>query len=217
MTKPLTILVADDHPIFRRGVLDIIGAEPGLRVVQEARDGAEALAGILEKHPTVAVLDMNMPKLKGLDVARELQKRGSATAVIILTMFDDEETFHAAMDLGVRGYLLKDSAVVDLLQCIRAVAEGKPFITPGLSAYLLRRTQGARELRDAKPGLDALTPAERRILKLIATDKTSKEIADELGLSPRTVETHRLNICQKLELHGVHALVKFAFENKSRL
>jgi DNA-binding NarL/FixJ family response regulator len=217
MTKPITILVADDHPIFRRGVLDTLGAEPDLKIVREARDGEEALVGILELKPAVAVLDMNMPGRQGLDVARELRRRGSTTAVIILTMFDDEETFHAAMDAGVQGYLLKDSAVVDLLASVRAVVGGKTFITPTLAGYLLNRTQAGRELREERTGLDTLTAAERRILKLVASDKTSKEIAEELGLSPRTVETHRLNICQKLGLRGVHALVKFAFESKHRL
>jgi DNA-binding NarL/FixJ family response regulator len=217
VTNPISILVADDHPIFRRGVLDTLGAEPDLKIVREARDGEEALAGILELKPALAVLDMNMPKRHGLDVARESRRHGSPTAVIILTMFDDEETFHAAMDAGVQGYLLKDSAVVDLLQCVRAVAGGKTFITPTLAGYLLKRTQSARELRGERAGFDTLTAAERRILKLVASDKTSKEIAEELGLSPRTVESHRLNICQKLQLHGAHALVKFAFENKARL
>jgi DNA-binding NarL/FixJ family response regulator len=217
VSKLITILVAADHPVFRRDVLEILESDARLRVVQEARDGAEALAGIQEKRPAVALLDMNMPKLGGLNVVRALKKSGSSTAIVFLTMFDDAETFQIAMDLGVRGYLLKDSAVVDVLQCIHAVVEGKHFITPSLSGRLVRRNHGAREARASRPGLDALTPAERRILKLIASDRTSKEIADELGISPRTVDTHRLNICQRLELHGVHALVKFAFENKSHL
>lgn len=217
MGNAITVLLADDHPLFRRGVLDLLRSDAGVRVVQEAGDGAEALAGIVARRPAIALLDVNMPGLGGLGVAREVQKRRLATRVVLLTMRDDEETFQAAMDAGVLGYVLKESAAIDVLQCLRTVAAGNHFISPAISGYLVRRAEGARKLRDDVPGLDALTPAERRILKMISQDNTSKEIADQLGISPRTVETHRLHICEKLNLHGAHSLLKFAYDNKGKL
>jgi DNA-binding NarL/FixJ family response regulator len=125
--------------------------------------------------------------------------------------------FNEAMDLGVLGYVLKDSAADDILHCIRAVADGRHYLSPAVSGFLVNRHTRAESLRRAKPGLADLTPAELRILRLIARNKTSKEIADELELSTRTVDNHRFNICTKLELHGVHSLVKFAFDHKSEL
>jgi DNA-binding NarL/FixJ family response regulator len=217
MNHPVTLIIADDHPLFRRGVVEVLAADTEIKLLAEAGDGAAALQAILDHRPAVALLDVHMPKLAGLQVAAELQQRGLTTRVIFLTMYEDQQTFNAAMDLGALGFILKDSAAEDVVECVKAVAAGKHFISPTISGLLVKRTQGARELRAVRPGLESLTPAERRILKLVASDRTSKEIADELGLSPRTVETHRLNICQKLEIHGVHALVKFAFENKARL
>jgi DNA-binding NarL/FixJ family response regulator len=132
-------------------------------------------------------------------------------------MYKEEDLFNAAMDLGVKGYVLKESAVSDILDAIRAIMAGQHYISPGLSEFLFGRRAGAESLRQRRPGLDRLTPAEHHILQLIARDRTSKEIADELGLSPRTVENHRTNICAKLDVHGIHSLVKFAYENKARL
>jgi DNA-binding NarL/FixJ family response regulator len=132
-------------------------------------------------------------------------------------MHKDEDIFNAAMDAGVKGFVLKDSAVVDIRGSIHAVCAGQNYISPQLSTYLLQHARRAAALAQQKPALKQLTPTERRILKLIAEDKTSREIAGELFVSLRTVENHRANICAKLELHGAHALLKFALEHKSEL
>jgi DNA-binding CsgD family transcriptional regulator len=124
--------------------------------------------------------------------------------------------FDAFLDLGVAGYVLKENASAELIACLKAVAAGDPYVSPSLTRLLLRRRQAADQLRSERPGIDRLTPAERRILRLIAEDKTSKEIASHLGVSPNTVDNHRANICEKLGLRGTHSLLKFAFDNKSK-
>jgi DNA-binding NarL/FixJ family response regulator len=190
---------------------------PDLKVVAEAEDGTAALAGVRQHQPDVAVLDVDMPGMDGFDVVRALRQEKLAVEVVFLTMHKDEDIFNAAMNIDVRGYVVKDSAVTDIAASIRAVHAGRPFISPAVSAYLLNRTQRAGRLTEEKPGLQQLTPTERRILKLLADNKTSREIAGEMFVSPRTIENHRANICQKLGLHGNHALLKFALENKSQL
>jgi len=203
--------------MFRNGLRQIITEQPDLRLVHEAGDGAEALRVVRELKPAVTILDLDLPKLPGLQVAAAIQREELPTRIIVLTMHREEDLFNEAMDLGVLGYVLKDSAAEDILQGIRTVATGVHYLSPAISGFLLNRTERAESLRLAKPGLADLTPAERRILHLIAQGQTSKEIADELGLSTRTVENHRFNIGNKLELHGVHSLVKFAFDHKSEL
>ena len=209
--------MADDHPMFRGGLRQVIESQPDLRVVHETGDGADALRGVRELKPHVAILDLDMPKLSGLELTAAIQSEQLPARIIILTMHREEDLFNEAMDLGVLGYVLKDSAADDILHCIRAVADGRHYLSPAVSGFLVNRHTRAESLRRAKPGLADLTPAELRILRLIARNKTSKEIADELELSPRTVDNHRFNICTKLELHGVHSLVKFAFDHKSEL
>ena len=217
MRKPLTIMLADDHPMFRGGLRQIIVAEQDLRLVHEAGDGEEALRIAREMKPAVAILDLDMPKLGGLQVAAAIQQERLPVRIIVLTMYREEDMFNEALDLGILGYVLKDSAAEDILEGVRAVAAGQHYLSPSISGFLVNRNTRAESLRRAKPGLADLTPAERRILRLVAQSKTSKEIADELGLSTRTVENHRTNIGTKLDLHGVHSLVKFAFDHKSEL
>jgi DNA-binding NarL/FixJ family response regulator len=135
----------------------------------------------------------------------------------MLTMHKEEMLFNEAMNAGILGFLLKENAASDLLGCIHAVVGGESFISPSLSSFLLNRKNGAQKLIDEKPELDELTAAERRILKLITEDLTSKEIAERLGISAHTVENHRAKICERLNLRGSHSLLKFAYDNKSRL
>src|SRR5262245_60589757 len=217
MSAPLTILIADDHPIFRRGLCDVIQADAGLRLVGQASNGEEALELVDELKPDIAILDVHMPKLSGLQAARKLIEKKSAMKLVLLTMHEDEDLLNEALNLGIHAYVLKENAVEDLIAAVRRVAEGKTFISASLSGLLLRRRAEADALRREKPGLDSLTPTERRILKLIADDKTSKEIAEVLSCAVRTVETHRQNISQKLGLSGSHSLLKFAYDNKSSL
>jgi len=217
MKKAVTILIADDHPIFRRGLREVVEEDSSVKLLGEAHHGHGALQFIQDFKPQVAVLDHDMPQLNGLQVARGVRQRKLSTALIMLTMFKEERLFNEAIDAGFLGYVLKENAAQDIIECIHAVAGGRAFITPSLSSFLIHRSARASELANEKPGLEKLTPSERRIIKLIAEDFTSKEIGDQLGISFHTVENHRANICAKLLLSGSHSLLKFAFDNKSRL
>ncbi|MGH9838284.1 MAG: response regulator [Blastocatellia bacterium] len=216
MNTDITVLIADDHPIFRKGLREIIQAEPGLKLVAEVEDGALALARLRELRPRVAVLDVDMPRMDGISVARALRQEGLPTAIVLLTMHRNERFFNAALDLGVQGYVLKDSAASEIVGAIRAVSAGRRFVTPLLTDYLLNRRHTQLQSETAA-GLASLTEAERRVLKLIAQYKTSKEIADELFISVRTVDRHRANIAGKLDLKGAHALLQFALEHQAEL
>ena len=217
MRPEIRIVIADDHPVFRRGLRQIIELERDLKIVGEAGDGEEALRMIRELGPEVALLDINMPGLKGFDVAREVRRSGLAARVIFLTMFDDERMFNEALNVGAKGYLLKDSAISDVVNCVRAVAAGQHYISPAISGYLVNRSARRAAFDERTPGLSELTPAERRILRLIAEHRTSREIAEELSISHRTVENHRHSICHKLGLHGSNALVRYALEHRHEL
>lgn len=217
MKKEIRVVVADDHPIFRQGLRQIITAEPGLLLVGEAGDGVSALNAIEATEPDVALLDVNMPGLDGFAVAEEIIKRKLSVQVVFLTMHRDESFFNAAINLGVRGYVLKDSAMADVVQSILAAAAGENFISPALSTFLVNRGRRREDLSEQAQGIDGLTPAERRILHLIAQAKTNKQIATELFISVRTVEHHRSNICKKLGLKTSHALIRFATAHQSEL
>lgn len=212
MSKEIRIVIADDHPIFRRGLRMVIETDSLLEVVGEADDGESALARILELQPDVAVLDINMPAPDGLAIARELHSRLSPVKTIFLTMHKDEALLNAALDAGVKGFVVKDAAANEIVGCIRAVAAGQRYLSPALSDHLLNRRSRAEE-----PALNDLTTSERRIVKLVAELKSNKEIAAELFISIRTVEHHRSNICAKLGLTGKNALLTYALTHKSEL
>jgi DNA-binding NarL/FixJ family response regulator len=163
------------------------------------------------------VLDVNLPKISGLEIARTLQGKKIPTRLIILTMHKEEEMINRALDFGVHGFVLKENAIEDIIVAIQTVADGGHYLSPSVSGFLVRRRNRAEALAAKKPGLEDLTKAERKILKLVAKKKTSKEIATELFISPRTVEAHRANISTKLELTGSHSLLQFALENRSSL
>jgi DNA-binding NarL/FixJ family response regulator len=211
------VAIIDDHPLFRQGLRQLLEQDARYACAGEAGDGPAALELLARERPEVAVLDVNLPGFTGLEVARRVQERRLPTRLVVLTMCNDEETFNRAMDLGVLGYVLKENAVAEVLESICAVAHGRHYLSPSISGYLLRRHERAGALATQRPGLEDLTKAERRILGLIALNKTSREIAAELFVSPRTVETHRANICAKLGLRGSHRLLQFALENRSAL
>ena len=217
MSTKAKVLIVDDHPLFRSGLRQVIEGDARFTVIGEAGDGEVALQLIQELKPDVAVLDVNLPGYTGLEVARLLQAKRLATGIIVLTMHKDEETCNRALDLGAKGFVLKENAVEEILKAIAAVARGEHYLSTSISGYLVRRRSRSEALAAKKPGLDDLTKAERRILKLIAGKRTSRQIAAELFISPRTVEAHRANISTKLELHGSHSLLQFALENRSSL
>ena len=218
MDDEIRILIADDHPLMRKGLRLSVEEDPGLKVVGEASDGEMALALIAKLHPDIALLDIEMPKLDGLAVAREVIKRGLDVKIIFLTFHTNEDLFRTAMELGSKGYILKDSAAQEVVAGIRAVASGRPYLSSAITADLLQRRK-APGTQSHKTPIGSLTPTERRIMQLIANGKTSKEIGAELSIHYRTVENHRTNICRKLELEGegANALLRFALQNRNIL
>jgi DNA-binding NarL/FixJ family response regulator len=213
----LSIVIADDHPVFRVGLRDIIESEPGFKVVGAAGDGEQAIEMIAKLRPAIAILDVSMPKLDGLAVARKLASEEPAVGVILVTMYREQKLFTQALEAGVKGYVLKDSAATDIISCIKAVAAGQNYVSPELTTYLVNRVREAETADLPRSDLQGLTTTELRILSLLADYKTSKEIAQDLFISPRTVDTHRNHICQKLDIHGSHALMKFALAHKDLL
>lgn len=217
MSTEIRVILADDHPVVRQGLRQAIESDRSVKVIAEAENGHQALASIKQHKPEIAILDIDMPGLDGLAVARAVAEEKLGCQVIFLTIHREEDLFNAAIRLDVKGYVLKDSALSDILSSIKAVATGQHYTSPALTTYLLNHKRRAASFTQEQPRLQALTPTERRVLALIADYKTTKEIAAELFISPRTVETHRTNICHKLEIRGSHALMKFALANKSHL
>lgn len=217
MTNEIEILIVDDHPIFRRGLRQVIETDPQLKVIDEAENGLAALELIENLRPAVVVVDVNMPQMSGLELARKVKEKDLPAALVFLTMHKDATVFNTAMDLGVKGYVLKENAVTDITDCLKTVAAGRRYITPALSEYLFSRSRKAADFKERTGGLSALTKAERRVLQMIAEEKTSKEIGKILFIHPRTVDNHRTNICAKLNLHGTNALLRFALTHKPEL
>lgn len=213
----IRIVIADDHPIFAQGLRQALTSESDFEVVAEASDGEEAIARIQELSPDIAILDVDMPKKDGVQVVKSLKERHLSTAFIFLTMHQNESLLQAALDLGVRGYVLKDSALSEVADSVRAISAGRDFVSPALAAHLFDQRTRKRVLFLEEPGLKELTPAERRVLLLIADCRSNAEIAEALFLSPRTIENHRARICAKLNLRGREALLRFAIHHRSGL
>lgn len=217
MKTEIRLFIADDHPVFRDGLKALIEKDARMTIIGEAGDGREAFEKLSQIAADVAILDIDMPGHDGFEVAQKMREYNLPTEIIFLTMHKDEHFLSKALDLEVKGYLIKESAVTDIIDCIRHVAEGRVFISPSISSFLLKRIKKAEKAKDMTALLESLTSTERRILNLIAEYKTSREIADELFVSFRTIENHRANIARKLDLKGSHALIKYAVENKSQL
>lgn len=217
MKPVITVVIADDHPIFRAGLRQVLEADAALGVAGEAGDGDEALAAIESIRPDLAVLDIDMPGRDGLDVTRALRDRRSTTRVILLTLHTDAWFLNKALDAGVHGYVPKESAVTEIAGAIKCVHAGREYVSPVLSGMLIERSRRTDALAKELPALDRLTPTEMKVLKLVAEIKTTKEIAEALCISPRTVEHHRTSLTTKLDLHGAQALTKFAVKYQSVL
>jgi two-component system response regulator NreC len=206
----VTILLADDHTIVRHGVRKILEEQKDWKVVYEAADGREAAAKTIELLPTVAILDIGMPLLNGIEATRQIVKRAPSVQVLILSMHAAEEYVVQALQAGARGYLLKDSADADLVQAVAAVAAGKSFFSPAVATIMLDDYVRHLAAKGVVDRYQLLSEREREIFQLIAEGRSNKEVAEILCLSPATVETHRSHILQKLDVHNTAELVLFA-------
>ena len=208
--KTTRVLLADDHRLIRAGLRLLIRQHPDLEVIGEANDGREAVSMAEQLRPDVAVIDISMPHLNGIEVVRQVTSLDHSVATIILTMHSDDSYILRALQAGTKGYLLKDSADVDLITGIRAVAQGKSFFSPAVSKVLLEDYIRNLRHKGMDDSYDLLTPREREILQLIAEGRSNKEIANLLNVSVYTIETHRSNIMKKLHLRGVPDLTLYA-------
>lgn len=206
----IRILLADDHTIIRSGLRLLLEQQPDFKVVAEANDGREALQLAAKHHPDVAILDIGMPQLNGIEATRQIVSQSPGIYVVILSMHADEGYVLRALKAGARAYILKNSAEADLIRAVRSVAEGKSFFSPVISKMLLEDYVRRVQEKQVEDSYDLLTPREREILQLLAEGRTNKEAANILNLSLHTVETHRGNILEKLNLHGVPELILYA-------
>ncbi len=206
----IRILLADDHAVMRRGLRLILEEQPEFEVVGEASNGREAVALAEALRPDVAVLDITMPNLNGVEAAKQISTRGLATSIVILSMHSDESFVLRALKSGARAYVLKDARESDLISAIQLVYEGKSFFSPAVSRTLAENYVRQLQDRDIEDSYELLTLREREILQLIAEGKSNKDIANMLHLSLYTVETHRSNILEKLNLHTVPELILYA-------
>jgi DNA-binding NarL/FixJ family response regulator len=207
------ILIADDHEIVRRGIRALIENHPGWEVCAEASDGREAVEKVRELHPDLALVDVSMPNLNGLDAARQIVEIAPQTRVLILTMHESEQIVREVLEVGARGFLLKTDAARDLVSAIQALQRRTTFFTSSVAEMVLNGfLDGRGDTR--KISKERLTPREREVVQLLAEGKSSKEVAVVLNLSVKTAETHRTNVMRKLDLHSVADLVRYAVRNK---
>ncbi|MCA9510456.1 MAG: response regulator transcription factor [Myxococcota bacterium] len=203
-----TIVVADDHKIVREGLVKLLESRGDLEVVGEASDGEEAVNMVLEKQPDVVLMDIWMPRLSGIDATRRIGKRGSEAKVLVLSMHESRSYVEEVLRAGAAGYVVKSSATSDLLQAIDAVNTGQSYLSPSITQQVVDAI--ANPDSSAPSGVSMLTDREREVLQLIAEGLSSKEIAGVLGVSLKTVDSHRSNLMEKLDIHKVSGLVRFA-------
>ena len=208
----IKILIADDHPIFLLGLISIIESSKGMRVDYVASNGEQALEMISINKPHISILDIAMPGLDGIKETRKIKELQLDTKVIILTMYKNEAIFNLALDYGVSGYVLKDNASTDIVASIKAVIAGELFISPHIMGFYKNRKEGLRS--NIIKYINMLTDAEKKVLRHIADNKSTNEIAKRLYLSGKTVQNHRFSICKKMELEGVNSLLSFSLQNK---
>jgi len=206
----IRVILADDHSVMRRGLRLILEQQEDVEVLGEANDGREAVSMAAALHPDVAVLDITMPNLNGIEAARQISDKQPNIAIVVLSMHADEGYVLRALKAGARGYLLKESPEADFISAIRSVSAGKAFFSPAVSRLLVEDYVRRLQDKDIEDSYELLTPREREILQLIAEGKSNKDVANMLNLSLYTVETHRSNILEKLNLHSVPELILYA-------
>ncbi len=208
------ILIADDHEVVRRGLKSVLETQPGWHVVGEASTGRAAVEEATRLKPDIAIIDITMPELNGLDTTRQLLKENADLQVLVLTMHESEELVREVFQAGGRGYLLKTDAGRELIAAVEAVLKGRPFISPGVSEIVLQGYLSATESqRDGGDPGTRLTAREREVVQLLAEGKSNLDIAQSLHISIKTVETHRANAMEKLGLHSLGELVRWALRN----
>ena len=210
----MRVLLADDHSIVRRGLRSLIETEPDLKVVAEASDGLETLKLCEEHRPDAVILDVGMPKLNGIEVAERLQKLARPPNVLMLSMHADESYIIRALAAGARAYLLKDATDEDLIPALRAVAAGRPFFSPSVTGVLIEDYVRQLQARGLTDSYHLLTDREREVLQLLAEGRSNKEVAALLDVGVSTVETHRANLMQKLNLHNTAEIVLYAVRKR---
>jgi two-component system response regulator NreC len=206
----IRMLLVDDHGMIRAGIRMLLERQPGLQVVGEASDGREALSVIDQLKPDVVVMDLAMPNLNGIEATRQILNAYPKVSIVVLSMHSDEGYVLRALKAGARGYVLKDSTEADLIGAVRAVQDGKSFFSPAVSRFLVEDYARQLQGRNLNDSYELLTPRESEVLQMAAEGKSNKEIASILNLSVYTVETHRKNIMEKLNLHGVPELILYA-------
>jgi DNA-binding NarL/FixJ family response regulator len=208
--KTIRVIVADDHTIIRSGLKALLDREPDIEVVAEAADGRQAVQKAQELLPEVVLLDIAMPNLNGIEAARQIAAKHERMGIIILSMHSDESYVLKALKAGARGYLLKDSSESDVMNAVRAVNAGKAYFSPEISRMMADDYLRQMQQRGVEDSYELLTSREREILQMLAEGKSNKDVANLLNLSLHTVETHRSNILQKLNLHSVPELILYA-------
>jgi DNA-binding NarL/FixJ family response regulator len=213
--KKIRILISDDHAVVRQGLRALFQSTPDFHVVGEAPCGEEALRLVGELKPEVAIVDISMPRVNGIEATRLVKKRNPRTKVLILTMYDNDEYLHQMVRVGADGYVLKNADKKELFAAVRAVAAGKRFFSPGVSELMIDEfVKRSRQSTDSpEPKVPPLTKREIEILRYIAQGLTNKRIAEKIYLSVRTVNTHRNNLMQKLDIHDTAGLVRYAIQN----
>jgi DNA-binding NarL/FixJ family response regulator len=211
---PIRILLADDHGVVRKGLRFLLTQDPEIEIAGEAEDGREAVRLAAELQPNIVIMDIAMPQLNGLDAAQQITKANPRAAVIMLSMYSDEEFLIRALSAGAKGYLLKDSAEADVLRAVHAVAQGRTYFTPSIAHTLLEDYIRRLQQEGVQDRYDLLTDREREILQLLAEGRSNKDVATLLNLSIHTVDTHRTNFMQKLGLHNTAEIVIYAMRKK---
>jgi DNA-binding NarL/FixJ family response regulator len=215
--EPVRIVIAEDQHFFRDGLRTTLEKVPTLAIVAEASDGLTALECIRSLAPDLVILDIGLPRMNGVEVVRRIRAERLAVEVVFLTIHQHEDMFREALALGVKGYLAKDCSPSELLACVRAVSSGQHYTGPSMTTYLVGRTQRVEHFTRTTPGLQRLSSQELNVLRRIALGKSSKEIGVEMDIAPRTVDAHRANICAKLDIHGQHALTRFAMQHRDEI